>query len=138
MKKIIVSASLATVAIHAFASIEQRVDVSAATKVDPEIAAAIDAALQKREVAQSVSGLYGALMQSLSKDGKTLVEEFTPQGKCAERFAEEAVQLAWGADSTSAFGSECYSNCYSNCHGACHSACHGACHSACHGSRGWR
>lgn len=124
MKKIIVSASLATVAIHAFASIERKVDVSVTVQADAEVVAAIDAALQKREVAQSVSGLYDALMKSLSKDGKTLAEELVPEGH------DSSMKLAWGDDSTAGFSAVCYGNCYSNCHGACHSACHG--------SRGWR
>lgn len=120
MKKFIVSASLATVAIHAFASVEQRVDVSAAAQANTEMVAAIDAALQKREVAQSVTDLYAALMASLSKDGRSLLDQFSAEGE----------QIAWGDDSTGYVGGSCYGNCYTNCHGACHSACHG--------SRGWR
>ncbi len=121
MKKFVVSASLATVAINAFASVDQKVDVSATVQPDAEMVAAIDAALQKREVAQSVSDLYSALMGSLSKNGQTLSEQFKSDGE----------KLAWGDDSAGgSLGGTCYGNCYTNCHGACHGACHG--------SRGWR
>lgn len=128
MKKIVVSASLAMVAMNSFAAIKVPFEVKPVENVDEELTKRVDAALQKRESSETVADLYTALMRSMSKDGKTLAEQAMPSS------FDGSVQVAWNEDHSVIGATICYGNCYTNCHGACHSACHGACH----GSRGWR
>lgn len=117
LNKIVVSSSLMMVAVNAFASVKAPIVVDEEVTISDAMQEAISAAMAKRDVKQSVASALPTFVQSLSKNGKTLSEQF---------FGDREL-VAWVTDdSTISDISSCYSNCYSNCH------------SNCHGSRGWR
>lgn len=132
-KNIVISASMAILAVHAMNVVAKNADgiinVPEAKTTD-ELAAKIDAAVSRPNVQEAVSASFALLATKFGHGDISLGEKYFPG-------ASDQILLAATTNQSRDFTS---GGCYAppTYTSTCHAACHSACHSACHGSRSWR
>lgn len=130
-KSIVVSASMAILAVHAMSVVAKHSDGVVNVpdvKTTDDIAAKIDAAIAKKSVRDAVTASFGLLASKFGSEQISIGEKYFPG-------AFDQVQLAQAAGSADFTTKGCYAATDVT---GCHAACHTACHKACHGSRSWR
>lgn len=131
-KKIVVSASMAILAVQAMNVVAKHSDGVVSipeAKVPDDLAAKIDSAVSKKNVKEAVSASFALLASKFGSEKVSIGEKYFPG-------AFDQVQLAASTENSRDFSTNgCYS---APSITTCHAACHSACHSACHGSRSWR